>query len=357
MRLYQTANNTLLTMNNKKRTRSLINHINNWLNVYLPQTRGYSSKTIESYETGLSLFLDFLESEKLIRINEFDETCFKRDVIEDWLTWLSNKRNNTKRTRDQRLAIIRSMLGYLKSKDRNLAVKYLDVCEIRSMSHGCGKKVEGIDKKTMKALFAAIDCTTRTGKRDYALFTFMYDTGCRIGEELSIKIKDLYIDVATPYVIVRGKGDKKRPLILSEKTVEIIKLYIQMFFGYSPNPEGYLFYSSHGGIFKQMSEDAINDRLYRISKKANKECTKVPLRMHCHQIRHSAASHWLQDDINIAQISRYLGHESLETTRIYLGISREELEKALAKRENLIDDQKKKYNNLRGGLKSLIGRK
>ena len=339
-----------------KETRNLIGHINNWLKVYLPQNRDYSNKTIESYETGLSLFIYFLESEKNIKINDFNGTCFNRDVIEDWLTWLSIKRNNGKRTRDQRLAIIKSLLKYLKSKDRNLVGNYLDSCEIRSISYGRGKKVEGICKEAMKAFFVAIDCTTHTGKRDYALFTFMYDTGCRIGEELNIKMKDLYLDVTTPYVIVNGKGNKKRPLILSEKTVHIIRLYMKMFFGNYPNPEGYLFYSSHGGIFRQMSEDAVNRRLYILSEKANKSCSKVPLHMHCHQIRHSSASHWLQDNINIAQISRYLGHESLETTRNYLGISREELEQALSKREDLIDDQRKKYKDLKGGLKSLIGR-
>ena len=339
-----------------KETRTLINHINNWLKIYLPQTCGYSSKTVESYETGVSLFIDFLESEKNVKVNEFNETCFKREIIEDWLTWLSGRRHNGKRTRDHRLAIIKSLLKYLKSKDRNLIGNYLDSSEIRSISHGRGRKVEGICKEAMKALFANIDCTTRTGKRDYALFTFMYDTGCRVGEELNIKVKDLYLDVKTPYVTINGKGDKKRPLLLSEKTVQIISLYIKMFFGNYPNPEGYLFYSTHGGIFRQMSEDAVNDRLYIISEKASRSCSKVPVHMHCHQIRHSAASHWLQDGINIAQISRYLGHESLETTRIYLGISREELEQALAKREDLIGDQNKKYKYVKGGLKSLIGR-
>jgi site-specific recombinase XerD len=339
-----------------KETRNLIGHINNWLKVYLPQTRGYGSKTIESYETGVSLFIDFLESEKNIKVNEFNNTCFSREIIEDWMRWLSTKRNNSKRTRDHRLAIIKSLLEFLKSKDRNLVGNYLDVNEIKSISHGRGKKVEGICKEAMKALFAAIDCTTRTGKRDYALFTFMYDTGCRIGEELNIKIKDLYLDVKNPYVAVNGKGNKMRPLLLSEKTVHTIRLYIKMFFGNYPNPDGYLFYSNHGGIFKQMSEDAINDRLYIISEKANRNCSKVPLHMHCHQLRHSAASHWLQDGVNIAQISRYLGHESLETTRIYLGISREELEQALSKREDLFDNQTKKYKDLKGGLKSLIGR-
>jgi len=339
-----------------KETRTLVNHINNWLKVYLPLTCGYSIKTVESYETGLSLFIDFLETVRNIQVNEFNETCFNREVIEDWLTWLSTKRNNGKRTRDHRLAIVKSLLEYLKSKDRNFVGKYLDACEIKSISHGRGKKVEGISKEAMKALFDAIDCETRTGKRDFALFTFMYDTGCRIGEELNIKVKDLFLDVKNPYVAVNGKGSRMRPLLLSEKTTQIISRYIKMFFGNNPNPEGYLFYSSHGGIFRQISEDAINDRLYILSEKANRSCPNVPVHMHCHQIRHSAASHWLQDGINIAQISRYLGHESLESTRIYLGISREELEQALSQREDLIDDQTKKYKDIKGGLKSLIGR-
>jgi len=344
-------------MNIKKESRSLIDHINNWLKIYLPQTRCYSSNTIKSYEAAIFLFIEFLESEKHIKVNEFNETCFKGDVLEEWLTWLGNKRNNQKRTRDQRLYIIRSLLKYLKSKNHSMVISYLDACEIRGISSGHGKKVEGLSKAAMKTLFANIDCSTRTGKRDYALLALMFDTGCRIGEELNIKINDLYLDMGNPYIIVNGKGNKKRSLILSEKTVEIIRLYIGMFLGNNPNPEAYLFYSSHGGIYKQMSEDAVNNRLYIISEKAHKKCAEVPVHMHCHQIRHSSASHWLQDDINIAQISRYLGHESLESTRIYLGISRQELEKALAKREILIDDQKKKYGKVKGGLKSYICRK
>lgn len=254
-------------------------------------------------------------------------------VLEEWLAWLGSKRNNQKRTQDHRLHIIRSMLKYIKSKKHNMVMNYLDACEIRSISHGRGNKVEGISKEAMKALFANIDYSTRIGKRDYARFALMYDTGCRIGEELSIQVNDLHLEMSSPYLIANGKENKKRPLILAENTVEIIKQYLRTFFGENPNPEAYLFYSSHGGYLKQMTEDAVNNRLYIISEKANKKYPEVPVHMHCHQIRHSSATHWLQDDINIAQISRYLGHESIETTRIYLGISREELERTLAKRE------------------------
>ena len=76
--------------------------------------------------------------------------------------------------------------------------------------------------------------------------------------------------------------------------------------------------------------------------------------MHSHQIRHSAATHWFMDGINIAMISEYLGHASLETTRVYLGISREELETALRKREYMPLDQPNKYK-IQGGLRGLLG--
>lgn len=145
-----------------------------------------------------------------------------------------------------------------------MVLNYLDACEIRSISHGRGKTVEGISKEGMKALFANIDYSSLIGKRDYALFALMYDTGCRIGEELNIKVNDLYLEKSSPYLIVNGKGNKKRPLILAEKTVEIIKQYIRTFFGENPNPEAYLFYSSHGGYLKKMTEDAVNNWLYII---------------------------------------------------------------------------------------------
>lgn len=95
-------------------------------------------------------------------------------------------------------------------------------------------------------------------------------------------------------------------------------------------------------------------RLKVYATKAHDICPEIPATMHTHQIRHSACTHWYQDGINIAKISQYVGHESIETTRIYLGISREELAEAMAKRENVIENEKKCYKNVKGGLRSLI---
>ncbi len=111
------------------------------------------------------------------------------------------------------------------------------------------------------------------------------------------------------------------------------------------------------GAKNRIDTDTVNERLKIYAEKAHKTCPELPSSMHTHQIRHSACTHWFQDGINIAQISRYLGHESLETTRIYLGISKEELAQAMAKRENVIENDKGNYKDVKGGLRSLIKNK
>ena len=111
------------------------------------------------------------------------------------------------------------------------------------------------------------------------------------------------------------------------------------------------------GARSHIDTDTVNGRLKVYAEKAHKACPELPATMHTHQIRHSACTHWFQDGINLAQISRYLGHESLETTRIYLGISKEELAQAMAKRENVMENDSGRYKDVKGGLRSLIRKK
>ena len=69
--------------------------------------------------------------------------------------------------------------------------------------------------------------------------------------------------------------------------------------------ESYIFFSSHGGPSVPLNEDSVNQRLHRISKKAHEKCPDVPLNMHSHVIRHTAASHWFnEDNINIIMLNK-----------------------------------------------------
>ena len=186
------------------------------------------------------------------------------------------------------------------------------------------------------------------------MFTIMYDIGCRVGELLDIKLRDLFLDTDAPHVRIRGKGDKSRTMAFSDTTVLLIRRYIKATFGICPSPDAFLFHSSHNGIYRRMSTDAVNARLDKISSKAHAICPDIPLHMHSHQLRHSSATHWLLDNVNPAIISSALGHSSLSTTVRYLGISSEELRTALQKRACPVSPEEDSFTKVEGGLRSLI---
>jgi site-specific recombinase XerD len=133
-----------------------------------------------------------------------------------------------------------------------------------------------------------------------------------------------------PYVTVIGKGSKIRSMYLMSGLVDTLRKYIAVYHGEDPNPDDYLFYSSWHGAKAKLSQEAVRKRLKIYAVKAHEVCSDVPFDLHSHQWRHAKACHWLEDGINIVEISKLLGHESLETTMIYQEITREKQIRALA---------------------------
>jgi len=189
-----------------------------------------------------------------------------------------------------------------------------------------------MSKEAVKALLAVPDVSTKTGRRDLALLVLMYGAALRIDEVLSLEVGQLQLEAKKPYVTVIGKRDKIRTLYLLPKSVTHIKRHLQEFHGDSPDPKAYLFRSRNGG--GKLTQPAISKRLKEYAAVAHKVCKDMPLNLSAHQIRHAKASHWLEDGMNIVQISFLLGHEQLETTMVYLDITTEQEHKALATLES-----------------------
>ena len=105
-----------------------------------------------------------------------------------------------------------------------------------------------------------------------------------------------------------------------------------------------------------MSQTAVSKRLKKHAKAAHEMCDEVPRDLHAHQLRHAKASHWLEDGMNIVQISFLLGHEQLQTTMVYLDITLEQELKALQTLEDENDKKvSKKWKSLKGGLAEFCG--
>jgi site-specific recombinase XerD len=343
-------------MNNHKQTLQITKLIDQWVNRYLPEQGSVSEHTARSYCTSLALFFSFLESESKIDGISIIPDNFNHKTIEDWLVWLVVKRGNSPATCNDRLGSIRSFLKYIAREDATLAYLYNESLLI-PLRKALKKSVEGISKKAMKTLLEVPDQGTKTGRAYLTMFVVMYNTGVRIDEILSLKIRELHLDDSLPHITVVGKGSKVRTLSLLPRTVKVVKRFLDEFHGNNPSTGHYVFYSRNSGPSGKLTQMAINKQLKKYSAVAHARCPEVPFSMHCHQIRHSAASHWLANGINIVQISALLGHSNVETTMVYLDISLEMKTAALAKVEDPeVAGMSKKWKKP-GGLAEACGLK
>ena len=236
-------------------------------------------------------------------------------------------------TCNNRLASLRVFLKYLGNRD----ISFLSLSQAASQvprRRTCRKKVNGLSKKAVQALLSAPDITTKTGRRDLVLFIVMYNTAVRIDEVLSMKVKYLHLEAEKPNITVIGKGSKIRTLYLLPRTVSHLKKYLAEFHAEIPLPEAYVFYSRNTGPLGKMSQTAVNKQLRKYAASAHSICNEMPTDLHAHQIRHAKASHWLEDGMNIVQISFLLGHAQIQTTMEYLDITTEQEAKALATLED-----------------------
>ena len=341
-------------MNNKNEASVIAKHISNFLNVYVPSQKTSSANTLKAYQDAISLYLQFLEYKGITTIN-LNAACFCQNNIEEWLRWLQSERGNQPETRNNRLASIRTFLKYLRQKESRFLYLYQDASQIDRFKTQ-KKKVKGLSRPAVKALLAAPNLNAKAGRRDFVLILMIYSTAARIDEILSMKVGQLHIDEAKPYATIVGKGNKIRTLFLLPRAVAHLRKYLLEFHGGTPDPSAYVFYSRNEGVYGKLTAAAVDKMLKKHAKTAHADCEDVPLKLHAHQLRHAKASHWLEDGMNIVQISFLLGHEQVQTTMVYLDITTEDEVKALATLEGDSSVKtEKKWKNKDGSLRGMCG--
>ena len=310
---------------------------------------------MRSYETALTLFIGFLEEEKSITSEKLSSACFERAIIEDWLDWLQQSRGCSPETCNIRLSSLRVFLKYL----GNCKAQYLYLrneaakIELRTTVK---KHVAGMSREAIKVLLDAPSQKSKTGRRDLTFMVLLYATAARLNELLDLRLSQLHLRESRPYVYLKGKGSKIRTLYLLPKAVTHIEAYLKEFHGDSPAPEDYLFYSRNKGKGQKLTQPAIDKMLKKYARAVHERCADVPLNLHAHIFRHAKATHWLEDGMNIVQISRLLGHAHLQTTMEYLDITMAIESEAMATLEDEADSKTpKKWKSADNSLHSFCG--
>lgn len=324
--------------------------LHDWLEHHVPSIKACSRHTQRNYRISMTLYAEFLRTVKGMTPKSLNVDCFCKKNIEDWIVWLKKVRNCTSTTCNVRLSALRVFLKYLSDCDVSFVSIYLQAESVPNEKIP-KRKVLGLSRQAVDALLSLPNQRTTIGFRDYTLMLLLYSTAVRINELLTLKIGNIVLDCAKPHITVIGKGRKKRPIPLLAKPARYLKKYLAE---YHPNPddaEALLFCSKSKGIYTPMSAENVNKMLKKYAKIAHKECSGIPLDIHAHQFRHAKASHWLENGMNIAQISYLLGHENIQTTMVYLDITTEQEEKALETLEN--ENQRsvgKKWKSAKGKM-------
>jgi site-specific recombinase XerD len=245
-----------------------------------------------------------------------------------FLDHLEQQRGNSVSTRNARLAALRSFLKYAAARDpTNLPVvqRVLAIPMKRFQRPLLGY----LSREEMEAILAAPDATTWSGQRDRVLFALMYNTGVRVSEAIGIQRADVALNPSRT-VKINGKSRKQRVIPLWGSTADRLKEWLPRI---SPSPESPLFPNAHG---RPLSRSGVEDGLEEAVQTATATCATLKgRRISPHTLRHTTAMHLLQSGVDLSVIAIWLGHESTETTHLYLEANLAMKEKALARIEEV----------------------
>lgn len=283
-----------------------------------------SPHTVAGYRDTFRLLLRFA-SEQLGRpptkltIEDLDV-----DLIAAFLLHIETTRSNSARSRNTRLAAIRSFFRFVAMSEPALLLHCQKVLAMPSKRYD-RRTVEYLDRSEIDALIAAPDRSTRTGRRDHALLLLALQTGLRASELVGLTCADLVMGVGA-HVRCNGKGRKERSTPLRRETIAVLQAWLKERRGGAGDP---LFPTIQGG---KLSRDALERLVRRHVSAAAKKCPSLAVkRVSPHVLRHSTAMELLHHGVDQAVIALWLGHESVETTQVYIHADLRLKERALAR--------------------------
>ncbi len=292
---------------------------------YLGTQKRASPQTIASYRDTFRLLLEFIQQKRGIKPAILCVADLDVPVILSFLDHLELSRKNSVRSRNLRLAAIRSFFRVVALRDPasvHQATRILAIPVKRAVRH----VVKALSRIEMDAILAAPDLTDWSGRRDHAILLTLYNSGARVSEIIALEPSQFSFGTQS-FLHLRGKGRKERTVPLWLKTARALQLWFREL--------------AHGGKVtlafpsardRKLTRNGIDYILQKAVTRATLRCASlVEKNVTPHSLRHTTATHLLQSGVDLAVIALWLGHESIQTTHIYLEADLETKQRALNK--------------------------
>jgi site-specific recombinase XerD len=290
---------------------------------HLRAIKGLRPLSVRSYRDTLRLFLCFIAAERRRKISRLSVDDFSYDAAQRFLRHLEEKRRNSVRTRNQRLAVIRAFFDYLGTRLPEMITVAERVSAI-PVKRTPPPETRFLEREEVQRLLASVPTKGRHAQRDRALLLFLYNTGARVQETADLRMGQLDLDGAMR-VRLHGKGDKWRVCPLWPETARQLRDLLAQRTELTADSSVFTNARGHSltrfGIYKLVRRHA------RVLEQAGPNLHVR--RISPHVFRHTAAVHLLESGVEVNVIRAWLGHVSLETTNRYAEINTPMKEAAL----------------------------
>lgn len=318
------------------------NHLTTFLSVYLLQQKNASRNTLTSYRDTFKLLIRYCQEQKRLPAEKLELTMLTPQLISDFLDWLERERKCSISTRNQRLAAIHAFFRYAQYEEPEGILHFQKVISL-PVKKAPKPSVPHLTPEAVKLLLAQPDRTTAKGRRNLALLSVLYDSGCRVQELADLRVRDVVLDHPA-VLILTGKGGKTRRVPLMKNTQALLKHYLQ------ESDLTKAWKSDHPLFMNKQHHKLTKEGIaYIISQyvaSARKTSAIVPEKVAPHMLRHSKSVHLLQAGVSLIYIRDFLGHKDIKTTEVYAKcdteLKRQAIEKAYP---DLVDNNLPDWSN------------
>ena len=299
-------------------------HLQSFFTDRLIQQWRASAHTVASYRDTFRLLLRFANEELGKEPSVLSLKDLTPDFLSSFLQYVEKGRNNCVRTRNTRLAAIHSFFRYISFREPEYAELCYRILAIPSKRFE-RRPIEFLTREEIDALTNAPDQSTWIGRRDRVLLLTAVQTGLRVSELIGLRCQDVVLGVGA-HVKCNGKGRKQRSTPLRREIADVAASWLCERDGQPKDPA---FPSIRGG---PLSRDAVERLVARHCKAAQSHCPSLSRKkVTPHVLRHTAAMELLHHGVDRSVIALWLGHESVETTQMYLHADMRLKRKALSR--------------------------
>jgi len=325
---------------NKTKPTDFAQALAKYLFEYLPEQKGLSVHTIQSYSDSMSLFLEFCETDMQVKREKLEIKDINCGAVERFYLWLENVKGNSIATRNQRRIAINAFLKYLQYLNPGYVLLCQQICSIPNKPDK-RQTIRHLPVKTVEEILRQPNLQLQSGRRDLALLSLMYETAARVSEITALRVEDVRFEKSGATVHLFGKGRKSREVPIMKDVTNFLRDYLHEEKHHRPcQKSDPLFCNRTKGSLTRAGISYILGKYADCARLTAPDL--IPEQVYPHILRHSRAMHWLEAGFDLQYIKDLLGHADLETTEIYARLS-VEMKRKLLEQAHPTDPQLPQY--------------